>query len=172
MFMFYNMAPFAYDEAASDAEFRSKHLNPDRVARKLKNTMIRQYQAVADNEETKDLKEDYNLKKLAEAYYRGSYHWANEEDRKARGKENKARKQLEHDADLFPDIAERETYRRNKDDLDAVYRDSSALQDENDQLRLKARQIKAHVQTAMRIKKEFPNVVYNPEWNSDERMRT
>ena len=166
------MAQRAYDEAASDAEFRSKHLNPARVAKKLRNTMIRQYQAVADNEEIKDLREDYNLNKLADAYYRGSYHRAHEEDRKARGKENDARDQLEHDADLFPDIAERETYRRNKDDLDAVYRDSSALQDENDRLRLKARQIKAHVQVAMRIKKEFPNVVYNPEWNSDERMRT
>jgi len=165
MFIFYNMAKFAYDEAASDAEFRSKNLNPDRVASKLKNSMIRQYQAVAHDEEKKDLNENVNLKKLAEAYYRGSISWAHEEEIYAREKAVSARKQLEQDAKLFPDIAERETYRRNKDKLDAVDNDISALRKENDRLRLKARQIKAHVQAAMQIKKEFPDVVYNPEWN-------
>jgi hypothetical protein len=159
------MAKFAYDKAASDAEFRSKNLNPDRVASKLKNSMIRQYQAVADDEEKKDLNENVNLKKLAEAYYRGSISWAHEEEFYAREKAVSARKQLEQDAKLFPDIAERETYRRNKDKLDAVDNDISALRKENDRLRLKARQIKAHVQAAMQIKKEFPDVVYNPEWN-------
>jgi len=166
------MAKFASDKAAGDAEFRSKHLNPERVARKLKNSTIRQYQTVADDEETKDFYENYNLKKLADDYYRRSFYWAREAEMKARGKENYAREQLEHDAELFPDIAERETYRRNKDDLDAVDNDISALREANDRSRLKARQIKAHAQAAVRIKKEFPGVEYDPNWNSDERMQT
>jgi hypothetical protein len=165
MFIFYNMAKFGHDEAAREAEFRFEKLNSDRVTSTLKDRMIRQYQAVTDHEESEDLCENDNFKELAEKYYFRSMILAQEEDRKARGKVNYARKQLEHDAEMFPDIAERETYRRNKDDLDAVDRDTSALQDENDRLRLKARQIKAHVQTAMRIEKEFPDVVYNPEWN-------
>ena len=163
MFIFYKMAKFGHDEAA--AEFKFDKLNSDRVTSTLKDCMIRQYQAVTDHEESEDLSENDNFKELAEKYYFSGKRWAQAEDRKAQGKVNDARKQLEHDAKLFPDIAERVTYRRNKDKLDAVDNDIFALRKENDRLRLKARQIKAHVQAAMQIKKEFPDVVYNPEWN-------
>jgi hypothetical protein len=165
MFIFYNMAKFGHDEAAREAKFKFEKLNSDRVTSTLKDRMIRQYQAVTDHEEKKDLNENVNLKKLAEKYYFRGEILAQEEDRKAREKAVSARKQLEQDAKLFPDIAERVTYRRNKDKLDAVDNDIIALRKENDRLRLKARQIKAHVQAAMQIKKEFPDVVYNPEWN-------
>jgi hypothetical protein len=165
MFIFYNMAKFADDEAASDAEFRSKHLNPDRVARKLKNSMIRQYKQVADREESKDLRENDKLKELAKEYYLRSLNWAHEEYMKARDKVSSAQNQLENDASLFPDITERETYRRNEDELDAVDRNAHAVQVENDRVRLETRKIKAHVQAGMLIQKEFPGIVYDPKWN-------
>ena len=162
------MTNFGYDEAAMEADFRSEHLDPDHVAHILMNRMKRQYQAVADREESKDLHENDKLKKLAEDYYLRSFNWAHQEDMKARGKVNHARKQLENDVRLFPDIAERETYRRNEDELDAVDRDAYAMRVENDRVRLETRKIKAHVQAGILIQKKFPGVVYDPKWNRGE----
>ena len=159
------MTKFGYDEAAMDAEFRSEHLDPDHVAHVLQNRMKRQYKEVADRERMKNSREDVELKKLAQNYYRASFEWAHHEQQKARGKVNHDRTQLENDVSLFPDITERETYRRNEDELDAVDRNAYAMRVENDRVRLEIRKIKAHVHAGMLIQKEFPGVVYDPNWN-------